>query len=119
VVRREIQRGELWEADLDPTVGHEQGGRRPVLILSIDPMNKAPAEMVLAVALTTTPRENLFHVRLEPHESGLPRVSYAMPEMVRMLSHERLRRPIGHAPEDKVDKAANNVGVLLGLGRSR
>ena len=113
----DLRRGDLYEADLDPTLG--SGGRRPVLILSINPMNRSPAELVLAVSITTTPRSNLFHVRLEPEECGLRRISYAMPEMVRMLSHERLRRRLGRAPEEKTDLAARNVGVLVGLSRLR
>jgi mRNA-degrading endonuclease toxin of MazEF toxin-antitoxin module len=39
------RRGELWLAALDPVVGREQGGRRPVLIVSTDPVNTGPSRL--------------------------------------------------------------------------
>jgi len=35
-----MKRGEVWLVSLDPTSGHEQRGRRPVLIVSPDPFNR-------------------------------------------------------------------------------
>jgi mRNA-degrading endonuclease toxin of MazEF toxin-antitoxin module len=35
-----MKRGEIWLVGLDPTQGHEQRGRRPVLIVSPDPFNR-------------------------------------------------------------------------------
>src|SRR6202051_1636242 len=35
-----MKRGEIWHVSLDPTSGHEQRGRRPVLIVSPDPFNR-------------------------------------------------------------------------------
>jgi mRNA interferase MazF len=116
---REPERGELYEADLDRAVGREQGGRRPILVVSIDPMNRSPAELVIAVAISTTPRGNLFHTRLDPAQSGLPKVSYAMSEMVRSLSTERLGRRLGRVPQRTVDAVARNVAILAGLGGRR
>jgi len=40
-------RGEVWLADLDPTRGHEQAGRRPVLVVSDDIFNRGPADLVI------------------------------------------------------------------------
>lgn len=119
MAHREAERGSIYEGELDPVVGSEQGGRRPVLVVSIDPMNRSPAQLVIGIPVTTTPRDNLFHVRIDPSESGLPRVSYAMPEMVRSISSMRLGRRLGRVPSKTVDTAARNAGVLLGLGRTR
>jgi len=105
--------------DLDQVVGHEQGGRRPFLLVSIDPMNRSAAGMAIGVPLTTTDRGNELHVRLEPPEGGLTRVSFVMPEMVRSISTERLRRKLGFAPPDTMEAVAKRVGILIGLGRSR
>ncbi len=115
----EPQRGDVYMADLEPVVGHEQGGRRPFLIVSIDPMNKSAARMAIGVPLTTTNRGTLMHVRLDPPEGGLNRVSFATPEMVRSVSTSRLRRRVGYASTDTVDAIASRVGVLVGLGRAR
>lgn len=35
-----MRRGEIWLVGLDPTQGHEQKGRRPVLIVSPEPFNR-------------------------------------------------------------------------------
>lgn len=105
--------------DPGPAVGSEQRGHRPYLVTSIEAMNRAPAELALVMPLTTTPRENPLHVRIEPTESGLPRVSYAMPERVRSISTRRFGRRIGRAPLETVETAAAHAGFLLGLGRTK
>jgi mRNA interferase MazF len=106
-------------SDLEPAVGHEQGGRRPFLVISVNQMNRSRAGMVVGVPLTTRNRGNELHVRLEPPEGGIDRVSFAMPEKVRSLSTERLGRRLGYASPDTVQAVSNRVGVLIGLGRSR
>jgi mRNA interferase MazF len=106
-------------ADPDPVAGHEQGGRRPFLVISIDPMNRSTADLVIAVPLTTTDRGNKLHLRLDPPEGGLSRASFAMPEMVRVLSTARMRRRLGRVSTDSVEAVARHVGILVGLGRSR
>lgn len=116
---RRVHRGDVFTGDLDPVAGHEQAGRRPVLIVSIDPMNSSAAELVIAVPLTTRDRGSELHVRLDPPEGGLDRVSFALPEMVRVLSTGRLGRRLGHASADSVEMVVRRVGILIGLGRSR
>jgi mRNA interferase MazF len=102
--------------DPGPTIGSEQRGYRPYLVASIEAMNRAPAELALVMPLTTTPRENPLHVRIEPAESGLPRVSYAMPERVRSISTRRFGPCVGRAPHETVEAAAARASLLLGLG---
>lgn len=118
-MNREPERGEIYVGRLGTGVGSEQRGRRPLLVLSIDQMNRAPAELVIALPLTTTYRGNRLHVRIEPEESGLPRISYVMPEMIRHLSTERLGRRLGRASLRNVEVAARNAGMLIGLGRTK
>lgn len=115
----EILRGEVYFADPGPAVGHEQAGRRPFLVISIDAMNQSPSELAIVVPLTTTDRNSKLHVRIEPPEAGLERVSFAMPEMVRLASTTRLQRRLGRASTATVDAVANRIGLLVGLARSR
>lgn len=105
--------------DPGPTIGREQSGRRPYLVISVNRMNRAPAELTIALPLTTTDWTNPLHVRIEPAVSGLDRVSYAMPEMARSFSALRFERRVGRVPVEIVDTAAQHAGVLIGLGRSR
>ncbi len=118
-IRRRVKRGEIYMADPDPVVGHEQGGRRPFLIVSVDAMNSSRAALTIAAPLTTTDRGNALHVRLAPPDGGVDRVSFAMPEMTRVLSTLRLKRRLGRASPDTVEAVAKHVGILIGLGRSR
>lgn len=113
------RRGEIYLADLDPVAGHEQAGRRPFLVLSVRALNGAPWKLAIGVPTTTTDRASAMHVRLEPTESGLDRVTYAMPEMVRSVSATRFRRLLGRAPVECVNLTARRTGVLLGLGQIR
>jgi mRNA interferase MazF len=119
IERPKVKRGDVYVGDPDPVVGHEQGGRRPFLVVSIGQMNRSPASMAIAVPLTTTDRRNKLHVRVEPPEGGLERVSFAMPEMVRSVSALRLQRRLGRASMDTVESVANRIGLLVGLGRAR
>jgi mRNA interferase MazF len=113
------KRGELHFVDLDPVVGSEQAGRRPFLVISVGAMNESQVQMAIGLPLTSTPRDNALHVRLEPGPTGLERVSYAMPEMVRSISILRFHRRLGRAPADALETAATNLAVLVGLGRTK
>ena len=64
-------RGEVWELNLDPTIGHEQAGSRPALILSVDIFNEGPADLALAIPITRTERKVRRQVPLKPPEGGL------------------------------------------------
>ena len=113
------RRGEVFLADLDPVVGHEQEGRRPFLVLSIGAMNRAPSCLVIGLPLISTEWPSPLHVRIEPAESGLSRVSYAMPEMVRSVSTQRFRERLGGVGREAFELASARTGFLVGLGRTR
>jgi mRNA interferase MazF len=113
------RRGEIFIVELNPVAGHEQEGRRPFLVLSIGAMNRAPKDLVIGLPLTSTEWNNNLHVRIEPGKSGLSRVSYAMPEMVRSISTQRFRGNIGRAERDAFELASARAGFLIGLGRKK
>jgi mRNA interferase MazF len=114
------KRGELYMADPGPTVGREQSGRRPHLVLSVGRMNRSPLGLVIVLPLTTTDTSSLLHVRIEPRpETGLDRASYAMPEMVRSVSTERFGHLLGRVPVETLETATAHTGFLLGLGRTK
>jgi mRNA interferase MazF len=79
---------DVWFADLDPVQGHEQGGRRPVIVLSVDALSERGLAVVMPT--TTTDRGSPLHLLLEPPEGGLRERSFALPEMVRSIATSRL-----------------------------
>jgi mRNA interferase MazF len=64
-------RGEVWLADLNPTRGHEQAGKRPVAVVSEDRLNNGPAGLVIVLPITSTIRPIPSHVVVAPPEGGL------------------------------------------------
>jgi mRNA interferase MazF len=99
-----IRRGDVMVANLNPAVGHEQGGRRPVLIVSPGQYNSWPIGMVIVAPITSTDRRLRHHVPIGK-EAGLRGPSFVMPEYVRAISQERLsERPIGVASDRTLDK---------------
>ncbi len=89
------RRGDVWYADFDPVTGHEQGGRRPALIVSDDDLNDGPAELVIALPITTTDRSIIWHVAANPPEAGLQRRSFIKCEDIRAISKLRLAGRLG------------------------
>jgi mRNA interferase MazF len=88
-------RGEVWDVNLNPTLGHEQAGIRPALIVSADAMNQSPAELVIVAPISGTDRGIPAHHRVEPPEGGLDRPSVVMADQVRTISKRRLVRRRG------------------------
>jgi len=83
-------RGEIWTADLDPTRGHEQAGKRPVLIVSTNHYNQSPADMVFILPLTRTERRLSSRIPIDPPEGGVKARSYIICDALRAISTERL-----------------------------
>ena len=64
-------RGDVWLADLDPSIGHEQAGRRPVLVISVDSFNIGPSNLAVVLPITSRQRGVPLHVSIAPPEGGL------------------------------------------------
>lgn len=94
-------RGEIWLADLDPIRGHEQGGARPVLVLSSNSFNHSRAQLLFVAPLTRTNRNIPFHVLIQPPEGGVKSPSYILCDATRSISRSRL----GPAPWGRVSGA--------------
>ncbi|MFZ0240444.1 MAG: type II toxin-antitoxin system PemK/MazF family toxin [Desulfobacterales bacterium] len=97
-----ILRGDIYWADLNPVIGSEQGGFRPVLILSHNIFNDRSGT-VIAVAITSQPQRAGFPLTLELSDTKLPKKSWAKISQVRTLSTKRIGKKIASAsPEDLV-----------------
>src|SRR5579885_1427550 len=88
-------RDEIWIVDLNPSVGHEQGGVWPALVVSDDQFNHSPAGLVMIAPITGTDRGLITHICVDPPEGGLAKRSFIMTDQTRTISHLRLGRRLG------------------------
>ena len=108
-----ILRGEIRWADLSPTRGHEQAGRRPVLILSHDVFN-ARSGTVIAVALTSQTQRAGFPLTWEIKSAGLAKPTWAKISQIRTLSVERIGKRLASISAMEVDKVIEGLNEILG-----
>ena len=108
-------RGEIWYVDLDPTRGHEQGGRRPALIVSADTFNTGPAGLVVLLPLTTRDRGIPLQVAIEAPEGGVRQQSFVKCEDVRSVDAGRLSRRVGAVGTGTLAEVEDRLRTLLGL----
>lgn len=86
-----MKRGEIYYADLSPTVGSEINKRRPVLIVSNDANNRAATMLTVLPITSNISRVYPFEILLPPRESGLPKPSKAQAQQIRTIAMERLQ----------------------------
>lgn len=111
-----IKRGEIYFADLNPVVGSEQGGVRPVLIIQNDIGNRySPTVIVLAITSRIDKAKLPTHVEVGQGSSGLKRDSVILGEQVRTLEKKRLRERLGQLPEEMMLKVDDAMRVSLGF----
>lgn len=107
-----LRRGEIRWADLDPTRGHEQAGRRPVLILSHDVFNERSGT-VIAVALTSQPQRAGFPLTLEL-AAALPKRSWVKISQIRTLAAERVGARLGEATPEELAQVVDGLVEIIG-----
>ncbi|MDQ2785057.1 MAG: type II toxin-antitoxin system PemK/MazF family toxin [Chloroflexota bacterium] len=108
-------RGDIWTVDFNPVRGHEQGDRRPCLIVSIDPFNRSRAALVIGLPLTTIERQIPSHVSVMSPEGGVRRPSFVMCEQIRVLSRERLDQRWGHVSPQTLQAVETQLRRIQGL----
>ncbi len=108
-----ILRGEIRWADSNPTRGHDEAGRRPVLILSHDVFN-ARSGTVIAVALTSQPQKAGFPLTWEIESAGLPKPTWAKISQIRTLSVERIGKRLASLPPEEISKVIEGLNEILG-----
>lgn len=111
-----MKRGDIYIAELDPVVGSEQGGRRPVLIIQNDAGNlRSPT--VIAVPLTGSPRKPPMrtHVALDAGEGGLKLSSTVLCEQVRTLEKTRLGKYVGALERGRMRQVAQALSASMDI----
>jgi len=108
-----ILRGDIYWADLNPVIGSEQGGLRPVLILSHNVFNERSGT-VIAVALTSQPQRAGYPLTFELGSKKLPKKSWVKISQIRTLSVKRIGKKISKASEEELTIIIEGLNEIIG-----
>jgi len=112
----EIVRGDIFIADLDPVMGSEQGGVRPVLIVQNDRGNRFSPTVICAAMTSKLSKHDLpTHVWIAARESGLERDSLVLCEQIRTLEKRRLRTKAGHIQGMSLGRVNRALAAAMGI----
>ena len=110
-----VARGDIWLVDLNPVRGHEQAGKRPCLIISVDLFNQGASGLAVVLPITSKEKGIPFHVELNPPEGGLKVRSFIKCEDVRSISIERLENRWGTVSLETLAAIEDRLRILMGL----
>lgn len=111
-----VLRGDVFYANLNPVIGSEQGGVRPVLILQNDVGNKySPTTIVAAVTSRIKKAKLPTHVELNCSHSSLEKDSVILLEQIRTIDKRRLKEKIAHLDKNIMQQIDQALLISLGL----
>lgn len=108
-----LRQGDVVWLDPDPTRGHEQARPRPFVVVSVDQLNVSRLGLSLAAPLTRTDFGNALHLEISPPDGGVRVRSYAMPEQLRTVSHDRVSRRLGWLRQPTLLELLRRCRLLL------
>ncbi|UYJ30902.1 MAG: type II toxin-antitoxin system PemK/MazF family toxin [Oscillospiraceae bacterium] len=108
-----IKRGDIFYADLDPVVGSEQGGIRPVLVVQNNVGNKH-SPTVIVVPISSVRKKNLpVHIQISCSE--LPKNSTILAEQIRTIDRSRLRKYVGSLNRESMKEINGILKISIGV----
>lgn len=111
-----VERGEIYYADLSPVVGSEQGGLRPVLIVQNDVGNKHSPTVIAAAITSKHDKARLpTHIEIGGKGCGLSRDSVVLLEQIRTLDKRRLRERMGKLDSHSMNEINSALTISFGL----
>ncbi len=112
----QIQRGDIFYANLNPVIGSEQGGTRPVLIIQNDIGNKySPTTIVAAITSRIKKAKLPTHIELSCEDHRLEKDSVILLEQIRTIDKRRLKEKITNLDAETMMKIDEALAVSLGL----
>lgn len=112
----EPSRGEIYFADLNPVLGSEQGGFRPVLIIQNDIGNKYSPTVIISAITSQIQKARLpTHVELPARLSNLERDSVILLEQIRTIDKRRLKKRVAKLDSDIMSQVDEGLVISLGL----
>ncbi len=113
---QQVMRGDVFYANLNPVVGSEQGGVRPVLVLQNNIGNKySPTTIVAAITSKIKKAKLPTHVELEAGQFDLDKDSVILLEQIRTIDKRRLKEKIAHLDGETMDAIDEALQISLGL----
>lgn len=108
-------RGEIWELNLDPTVGSEIKKTRPVLVISSDSVGKLPIKLVAPITEWKPGfTVNIWHVKIEPNaQNNLGKVSAVDVLQVRGVDYQRFVKLIGKASAQIIEEVITALAAVV------
>jgi mRNA interferase MazF len=107
-----ILRGDVVWAELNPTRGREQAGRRPVLVISHDIFNERSGT-VIAMVITSRPQRAGFPLTVELASGSLPKQSWVKVSQIRTLSVERLGKRLGRLSPEELLRVVEGLSEIV------
>lgn len=116
-VVKSVERGEIYYADLNPVIGSEQGGIRPVLIVQNDMGNRySPTTIVIALSTKYKKTTLPTHVPLHKEQcDGLPYDSVILCEQMRTIDKRRIKDKIGNINHESLDSVMKAIKVSISM----
>jgi mRNA interferase MazF len=111
----EPSRGDVWSINLDPTLGHEQAGIRPALVVSVDKFNHGPSGMLIVVPITSKNKNQPIHVPVHPPEGDLSMISFIKCDNIRSISKQRLKQFYGTVSTQTMAEVEKRIRILINL----
>ena len=109
-----IKRGDIFYADLNPVVGSEQGGIRPVLIVQNNVGNKYSPTLVVLPISTAKKHYLPTHIYIQGSKA-LPRNSIVLAEQIRTIDRYRLREYVGSIDKEIMDEINRAMKISIGV----
>lgn len=110
-----MRQGEIWMSDLNPVIGSEQSGRRPVVILSGNLMNRF-LQVIITAPLTSKIKNYQGNPILQPNQlNGLKIQSEILVFHIRSVSKDRLIEKIGEIQKSELNQALETLKDLTSL----
>lgn len=113
-MNRQILRGEIYYADLEPVIGSEQGGQRPVVVLQNNKGNRFSPTVIVA-PLTSHTVKPLLPTHVLVSAEGLHTKSLALLEQIRTIDKQRVRYYIGEVTGDNMKQIENAILASVGI----
>lgn len=112
-----MYRGEVYIADLGETVGSEQGGMRPVLIVQNNIGNRH-SHTTIVVPMSARVDKGKLPTHVVMNVEGLDGASLFLCEQIKTISKERIMgRPMAELLPQQMDAVDTALKISLGLGR--